>query len=80
MRINTKRARDLMALIRKAGAASAVYLGVTGGVHLGFLVHAANGASRKFFMGFTPSDWRADKNNLALVRSFLRQNAAGVPA
>ena len=71
----TKREREIVALLRKAGAARIAPPVMTGGTHLCVRVHAPNGVARKFFTSFTPSDRRANLNILANVRQFCRQNS-----
>lgn len=74
-----KRKRELSNLATKAGAAEVVGMAITGGTHYVLRVKAPNGAVRRFFTAFTPSDRRANLNLLSDVRSWCRQNT-GAPA
>lgn len=72
----TKRTREALALLSRAGATAITYLGQAGSTHLSFQVKAPNGKRQTFFMSATPSDHRSDLNKLSKVRQFCRHNAA----
>lgn len=72
----TKRTREALALLAKAGAAAITYAGQAGSKHLTFQIQAPNGKQQTFFMSATPSDHRGDLNKLSKVRQFCRHNAA----
>ena len=70
----TRRAREAIKLLDRAGAAAIEYLGRAESQHLRFRVRAGNGAQQTFFMSSTPSDHRGDLNKVAKVRRFCREN------
>lgn len=69
-----KRAREVLALVVKAGAAAVEPPTMSGGTHICVRVRAPNGVARKFFAAMTPSDRRGHLNFMSDVRGFCRQN------
>jgi hypothetical protein len=63
------RERHIRKLIEQAGLIC-LDLITTGGNHYAAQVQAAHGAIKKFIFSASPSDHRADKNRLALLRRF----------
>lgn len=67
------RERSIRKMIEKANL-QLVDLFITGGNHIAAIARGANGATKKFIFAATPSDHRADKNRLALLRRFSAEN------
>ena len=74
----THYARRQKRLIESIGAQVAAF-DLTGSGHLRFVVVTPAGAKHKLVCGSTPSDWRADRNMLALVRKWCAKPAANEP-
>lgn len=72
---DNKRLRALEALAMDAGVASVDSVELTGRMHVVMQVVAPNGRRKKFYMAYKTSCHRADKNNLSLMRRFVRENA-----
>lgn len=49
-------------------------LEVTGGNHVAARLQAADNTSRKFIFSATPSDWRGDRNRMAMLRRFAAEH------
>ena len=75
-----KRQRALSTLIAQSGASSHRYLGFTGKERLQFEITAANGCVKRFAMSATAGDFRADRNNLSILRTFCRTNSNSATA
>lgn len=73
---DAKRMRALVALAMDAGAAAVDSVEMTSRMHVVVQVVAPNGQRKKFFMAHKTTCLRADKNNLSMMRRFVRENAA----
>lgn len=73
--ITVKRKREVLALAQVAGVDAVLSLGMTKSMHVVMLVKAPNGATQKFFMANKTGCRHADKNNLSLLRCFVRENS-----
>jgi len=70
--INNARIRAIKALVARAGL-SVDGEAVVGGSHIKLPLRNAQGVRRNFICAATPGDWRADRNNLAWLRRFARE-------